>query len=98
AVEFPVRGDPSAHGIPDEDRTRVARPDPVGRDAEEVDLPEIDPHLLQKTLRLAFHRRVLVENADALGPREDADDLAGDPGDRLESAGPGGFLGGPGDP
>src|ERR1043166_5808939 len=46
AVESPMGRDLLAGRIPYEDRAGIARPDAIGRDAEEVDLREIDADLL----------------------------------------------------
>ncbi len=98
AVESPVGDGHLPGAVLDEERAIVARPAPVGRRAEEVDHLEVRADAREQLARARLARRVVDQDAHPLAPRQVADHLAVDPGDRRQLARPVARLVRPGDP
>ncbi len=84
-IEFPVRDSDlgAVAGCPlHKDRSKVTRPDSVGRERKEIDLVEVDPGSPQHSLDTIVSGAVLSQDADALGAMQVTHNLDVDPGNR----------------
>src|SRR5262249_2853623 len=88
AVEAEARDGHRARAVLDEDGPEVARPAAVEGKAEELDKGGIDGDARQEPARAGLRPRARHEDPHDLPRREVAHDLAVDPGDRRELAGP----------
>jgi len=82
----------------DEDGAGVAEPDAVGGPVMEVEAGEVGSGAAEEVGGAALGGEIVDEDVHILHSRQVADDLAVDPGDRLEFAGPVFGVVGPGDP
>ena len=103
AVELPVEQrdavlDGPGAVVDQERRAGVAEPDAVGGRLDELDPPEVHPHLVQALGGSDLHLPPLDHDVDPLDPAQVPDDLGVDPGHRRELAGPVVAVVGPGDP
>jgi hypothetical protein len=97
-VELPVCGGEIAVGVFDEDGAGVAEPDAVSGPLVEVEAGEVGSGATEEIGGAAFGFVVVDEDVDVFDAREMTNDLAVDPRDGLEFAGPVVGVMRPGDP
>ena len=97
-VELPIGDGDLVLWVLDEDGTGVAEPDAVGAPDVEVQASEIGALTAKHAVGALFAGDIVDEDVHIFHAGEMADDLAVDPGDGLELAGPVLGIVGPGDP
>ena len=97
-VELPVGDGDLASRTRDEDRAGVAEPDAVSTPGVEVQASEVSALAAEHAVGSLFGGDVVYQDVNVFHARKMADDLAVDPGDGLEFAGPVFGVVRPGDP